>query len=319
MPKPFLEYLLVNINESRKIPKAQVERAISPFLDIFIEEILSGALKHDEEYSGNIIKICPEFPLKKPGETYQSTNIDWLMCNSEKKQILLVELKTSDSSVDYSFNGKDKSGKTQFDKYNDVKEKIKAFKGSFLINELLEIWEDAGEPEKSKYGHIVGTVSEYKEVISTCDSAKIIYIVPKTSEAQALQYVEKVITFSDLPEEIFGNFENEWRVIYKNLIKFDEYPEFENVEQPNKKQTKPVPKAYVKFDELVHLCNKFQDEIIISFTGGEKALINTSLIDLKSRLHYKWDYSKNLDNWDKHNWLNGKMVLEIIKNKSANT
>ena len=320
MPKPFLEYLLENINESRKIPKAQVERAISPFLDIFIEEILSGALKHDEKYSGNIIKICPEFPLKKPGETKQSTNIDWLMCNPDKKQILLVELKTSDSSVDYSFEDKDKSGKTQFDKYDDVKEKIIAFKGAFLLNELLEIWENAKEPEKSTYGHSVGKVLKYKAEISICDSAKIIYIVPKTSKVRALQYVNEVITFSDLPDHVTGIYENEWQVIHKHLIVLDIYPEFENVEQPSKKKRpRPEPAGYVKFDELVCLCEKYQDEVIIGFMGGEKALINMPLKELNERKHYKWDYSTNIDKWENSNWLSGKRVLELIKIKFDNT
>ena len=314
MPKPFLEYLLENINDSRKIPKAQVERAISPFLDIFIEEIISSALKHNEECSGNIIKICPEFPLKKPGDTKQSTNIDWLMCNPDKKQILLVELKTSDSSVESSFKRRSNQEKSQFEIYQSVKDRIATSGGTFLIDELFEIREGSGQLEKLKYNHIIDVVKKYADLISSCFSAEIVYIVPKTSINKAMNYVEKGMTFSDFPKEMPGIYENEWRIIRKYLTEFDNNPMYKDTDQALKK-TRPEPEGYLKFDEVVRLCEKYQDEIIVGFTGGEEALIKAPFHRLINRRHYKWDYSKNLQHWNTENWILGGRFLELLRSQ----
>ena len=314
MPKPFLEYLLENINDSRNIPKAQVERAISPFLDIFIEEIISSALKHDEECSGNIIKICPEFPLKKSGDTKQSTNIDWLMCNPEKKQILLVELKTSDSSVESSFKRRSNQDKSQYDIYQSVKDRIITYGGVFLIDELDEIRDSSSRREKLKYNHIIEVVNKYADLISSCFSAEIVYIVPKTSVNKAMNYVEKGMTFSDIPREVPGRYENEWRIIRKYLAEFDNNPMPKDTDQALNK-TRREPEGYLKFDEVVRLCEKFQDEIIVGFTGGEEALIKTPLHKLINRRHYKWDYSINLNRWNTDNWILGRRVLELLRSQ----
>lgn len=309
MSNPFLVALLENICESRKIPKVQVERAISPLLDIFVEDALRLFFKNDQEYSGNIVKICPEFPLKKIDETNQSTNIDWLMVNSDQNQILFVELKTSDSYVAGSFASRNNE-MSKFDKYQEKRDKINLEGGGILIDELFEIANASNQPKK--YAFIIEMISKYEAMIRSCDSAKIIYIVPKTSKSIALSYVEKVLTFSDFPAEIKGNYSEEWRIIQKYLRKFDERPE-PDIDLIIQKDTKHRPKGYVKFDQLIQICKTKGDKVIISFTGGEEAFANESLKELKNRRHYKWDDAENVNYWTSKNWIHGDKVLKILK------
>ena len=66
-----IEEYLSKLEEYNKIPKIQIERAISPFLSIFIEELIREFLKNDISLSGDVEMILPEFPLKK--ENDQST------------------------------------------------------------------------------------------------------------------------------------------------------------------------------------------------------------------------------------------------------
>jgi len=310
MSNSFLVALLENICESRKIPKVQVERAISPFLDIFIEDALRLVFKNDKNYSGKIFKICPEFPLMKIDETKQSTNIDWLMVNSDRNEILFVELKTSDSSVSGSFKRSKPKEMPQFDKYQEKSNRIHLEGGGLLIDELFEIAKASKQPKK--YAFIIEMISKYEAMIRSCNSAKIIYIVPKTSKSIALSYVEKVLTFSDFPAEIAGDYSKEWRIVQKYLRKFDELPE-PDVDLISRKESTHRPMGYVKFDQLIQICKTDGDKIIISFTGGEKAFANKSLKELKNRRHYKWDDVDNIKFWIRKNWIRGDRVLEILK------
>jgi len=65
------------IDEGVKIPKAQVERYISPILTIFLPELLSKI------YTNEYIMIMPEFPIRKGtlkgNSDNQSKNIDYLI------------------------------------------------------------------------------------------------------------------------------------------------------------------------------------------------------------------------------------------------
>src|SRR4051794_2891225 len=99
MTATFTETLMDQILESAMIPKVQVERAVGPLLSIFLAPVLSATLRADPALSGELTLLCPEFPLKKDGVN-QSTNIDWLLLNPARRQLLFVELKTADTSLD---------------------------------------------------------------------------------------------------------------------------------------------------------------------------------------------------------------------------
>jgi len=85
------------IDEGRHIPKFQVERAISPFVGLFLADVLSVLSGH------KVVLLAAEFPLVKPPvppkKTLRSTNIDWLAYDTTSNTLLLVELKTARESV----------------------------------------------------------------------------------------------------------------------------------------------------------------------------------------------------------------------------
>ena len=87
-----------HILEGTMIPKVQIERAVGPILSMFLADVLTETFKEDLELSGPIEMVCPEFPFKKP-DNKQSTNIDWLLFNPERCQLIFLELKTADGSV----------------------------------------------------------------------------------------------------------------------------------------------------------------------------------------------------------------------------
>jgi hypothetical protein len=59
-----------------------------------------------------------------------------------------------------------------------------------------------------------------------------------------------------------------------------------------------------------------ENEVIIGFTGGKENFANSTLSELKNRLHYKWDYSTNMSGKNRSDWLSGSTVLGLI-NKSS--
>lgn len=79
------------IEDGRRTPKVQVERSIGPILGFFLEKAISDLLGRE------VITLAPEFPLKK-AEDYQSTNIDWLLYDKTRNELLMVELKTENTS-----------------------------------------------------------------------------------------------------------------------------------------------------------------------------------------------------------------------------
>ena len=99
MSTAFAQALIERIMEGTMIPKVQTEREVGPILDLFLEGLLTEAFREDPQLSGPIATVCREFPFKKP-DSRQSTNIDWLMRNAEREQLIFVELKTADTSFD---------------------------------------------------------------------------------------------------------------------------------------------------------------------------------------------------------------------------
>jgi hypothetical protein len=128
MRASFIETLMSHIMEGAMIPKVQIERAVGPILGMFLEDVLTETFREDPDYCGSLAMICPEFPLKKTGNR-QSTNIDWLMYNKERRQLLFIELKTSDTSIEDDQNAI----------YYANQEAILSQGGSFLIEDLEQL------------------------------------------------------------------------------------------------------------------------------------------------------------------------------------
>ena len=124
----FVEALMNHIMEGTMIPKVQIERAVGPILSMFLAEVLTETLRGDQALSGPIAMICPEFPFKKPDNS-QSTNIDWLMYNRERRQLIFLELKTCDADVDATQNAI----------YHAKQEAVRTRGGAFLIEDLEQV------------------------------------------------------------------------------------------------------------------------------------------------------------------------------------
>ena len=225
MHASFVESLMDHIMEGRMIPKVQIERAVGPILSMFLEDVLTETLRDDPDLSGPLAMICPEFPLKKTGNR-QSTNIDWLMYNTVRRQLLLVELKTSDTSVDADQNAI----------YHAKQKAVNREGGSFLIEDLEQV--KGASAEFGKYLYIVEKVSKYKNEISECHDAKIIYLVPKSAEHKVQGQADKVLTFGMLSNSITGSFAEEWTIIRSHLCALDD-----SSQRVRNRQSAPVSKT----------------------------------------------------------------------------
>ncbi len=208
MSASFVEELMKAIIETAMIPKVQVERSVGLILGMFLESVLTETFRDDPILSGSIKMICPEFPLKKP-DNNQSTNIDWLMYNPERRQLLFIELKTSDTSIDASQNSI----------YLAKQETIQSEGGSFLITDLEQFRK--ASKERGKYQYILEKVERFGLDIAECHDARIVYLVPKSAEHKVLNYADKVLNFSMLPPSIPGPFTEEWIVVHCFLGELD--------------------------------------------------------------------------------------------------
>lgn len=310
MSQNFVEKLMDNIMEATMIPKVQVERVVGPILSMFLADVLTATFQDDPDLSGEIRMISPEFPLKKEGNK-QSTNIDWLMFNTSRKQLLLVELKTSDTSINVSQNAI----------YLAIQQTIQNKGGYFLIEDFEKL-RDASQ-ESGKYQYILDhKVSPYRNEISICRSSRVIYLVPQCVAQKIRNYADKVLTFGTLSDTISGSFAEEWQIIHQHLCKLDHASQqSRNIKirgkqnYSNKANATPSRKwqGTLKFDGMVKLCLERGNEIVIGFTGGKEKFSRSNLGKLQNRSHYKWDYKKNLAGKKRSDWLSGASVVEMLK------
>ena len=309
MHASFVETLMDHIMETTMIPKVQIERAVGPILSMFLEDVLIETLRDDPDLSGPVAMICPEFPLKKPGNR-QSTNIDWLMYNTVRRQLLFVELKTSDTSVDADQNAI----------YHSKQKAVNREGGSFLIEDLEQL--KGASKEYGKYLYILEKVSQYKNKISECHDAKIIYLVPKSAERKVQGHADKVLTFGMLSNSITGSFAKEWTIIRSHLCSLDD-----SSQRVRNRQSAHVSKTdravnfadRSDFRSIIELCKKMGDAIVVGFSGGEKALASRDITSLEDR-KYKWDRAiGGTGIKDSRNWIRGSVFSRIINEKSKPT
>lgn len=206
MKNLFLEDYFSKLFEYHKTPKIQIERAISPLLTMFIKELIGEYLKNNYLSVGEIGVDIPEFPLKKKINK-QSNNIDWMMVNKQLSWMIFVELKTSASS----FN------RNQLTNYKQLQSKIHSCSAQFLFTDIDLI--KTRSSEKNKYEFILKAVSKSRKEIEMIRNSMLIYIVP-SSLKKALKD-ERVILFSEFPEEINHTYADEWKQLRSFLISID--------------------------------------------------------------------------------------------------
>lgn len=305
MNKSFVETLMTQIIDTNMIPKVQVERSLAPILSMFLEDVLTETLKDDPDLSGDLLIISTEFPLKK-SLNRQSTNIDWLMYNVDRKQLLFVELKTSDSSITSK----------QMNIYLSKQREVLRKGGSILIEDLVKL-KDASR-KKEKYQYLERKVSRFTNEIASCHDLRIIYILPKHSIHKINASADHVLSFSMLSASITGAFADEWQIIQSYLSELDGLSKVSTNRgfgsDPDFNSGVNFVDKY-DFERIRELCEARGDSIVVGFTGGLNKLEASSLDYLENR-RYKWDYSeggtgKKLS----RNWLPGSTFLRILNTK----
>ena len=303
----FVEALMDHIMEGSMIPKVQIERAVGPILSMFLADVMTETLRDDPALSGSIAMICPEFPLKK-ADNKQSTNIDWLMYNKERQQLLFVELKTSDTSFD---NG-------QNEIYRTKQDAVRSEGGSFLMEDLEQLMNASTEAGKYRY-ILEKRLSLFKTEITACRDARIIYLIPKSAEYKVQGLADKVFSFGMLSNSITGSFAEEWSVIRSHLCVLDDSSRRSRNHQLT---SVPAENRAANFTErtdflsIVDLCKKHGDAIIVGFDGGVVALEGRCLTALEERT-YKWDnITGGIGKKDQKNWIPGSVFSDIISKKN---
>lgn len=308
MEVSFVEILMDCIMEGVMIPKVQIERAVGPILSMFLEDVLTETFRDDPDLSGSLAMICPEFPLKKPGNK-QSTNIDWLMYNTERKQLLFVELKTSDTSVDATQNAI----------YLVKQETIRNNGGSFLIEDMEQLMGSSTESGKYRY-LLEKKVAPFRTEIASCSDARIVYLVPKSIEHKVKGRADRVLSFATLSKFNPGPFAKEWSIIQSQLCALDDSSRrLRNQQAAPTSENISVSNFADRFDfpAIVNLCKIRGDSIVVGFSGGEKALAATLITSLEKR-KFKWDNAKGGTGIKKQsNWISGSIFSKIIDKKKS--
>lgn len=196
MKNEFLSRLLEELKFLNKVPKFQLERAISPLLGIFITEIIN------KQFNVSCIHSISEFPIRplKHKEDFQSTNIDWLLFDSVNHTLYLIEFKTDLYSLD----------KSQYDNYKEIWNKVNNSKtASFLYNDILDITPNSNRPEK--YQTIIEFIKSNSIDFSDYSTLKIIYFIPSEKKNFELEDDDEFLYFYQLHNDIgLKDFQEEW-------------------------------------------------------------------------------------------------------------
>lgn len=190
----FIDALMKQIMGLVMIPKFQVERAIGPILGIFITELLSKSL------GNRLVMVCPEFPLRKDSDSYQTTNIDWLLYSSTLEQLVFVELKTTDTTFDPA----------QARTYLRAIQRVKEGQWPLLVKDVEEIGYKS--LERGKYKEVLSLL----EPCAKCKDARLVYLTPKVmkdAECGRFDPSIKWLCFEELEATLTSDYASEWAVI----------------------------------------------------------------------------------------------------------
>ncbi len=297
----FLDKILSAIvDDGRLIPKFQVERAISPFIGIYLKEVLSTLR------DGNKIEVLgAEFPLKKLGSR-QSTNADWLAYDEKDKKFLLIELKTEDLSFRLS----------QRDIYRSITEQ--SFSWNSIILGIKEIAE--GSIRKDKYNVLITRLEEIGNRLCKNEQEKnaplpveVIYLVPSAiPEANGIKH----FNFNTILDSLR---KSETTRSNPDLIRiFSKMTSLSNV-APNEDGDESLPAGFVgsknyqgKLD-LQEILDKVAENnpIRIGFVGGVSAMRKSSWDYISDRI-FKWDYKDVVQGKNIKNWIDGEIFQKVI-------
>lgn len=210
--KSYFEIVFEKIIDGVNLPRMQVERQISPFLDNFIEQIVSA--HKNKEYK----LIGAEFPIQSEGNdgtTLESSSVDYLFYAEESKSILLVALKTDSDSFDTD----------QYNNYLTVLEKIKNQSAIVLYNFLSKL-------KHKKFIFLKDSVIDKKfdkDLWKTINNCELLYIAPERIKERNWGAVNRDIIdnqidflhFKNITDTVDTNYFEEWKIIRNGLAKLN--------------------------------------------------------------------------------------------------
>ena len=246
--------------------------------------------------------ICEEFPLRKDGtQTYQSTNIDWLLYNHDDDELVFLELKTACTSFD----------PVQQKTYRRVIDRINESGSSFLVKDVEDIMPRS--LEKKKYEEVLKRFLENPRY-AKCKKAKLVYLAPAAMRAAECKLTGgdvEWLSFEDLPAEITGEFAVEWEVIHRKLVELDSNLPRNGTQDGGERRNY---KGASGLEEVMGLCGENGNMIVVGFDGGAGKLRTSTVDELKKRQAFKWDLAEGGSGVkDTRNWIPGRKFLEIVE------
>jgi len=306
----FWSKLLAHIVEGgRRTPKFQVERAIGPILGFFLPKAISELLNSERHAhrkgQSNVVTLAAEFPLRKPGTGYQSTNIDWLMYDTSSNELLLVELKTEIAS----FQG------DQLETYLELAATANPWKG------MKEGFDNICKVTKSPKYRYAG--KQLREVLDNCPDVenarvRVVYLAPKATAAAFDEAVKKFkpskptsalasdsavcFFFEDLARFANGTAKDDLAPyrdkLFSALTALDR-----DLDESTEELTEASKKNYrgrLSLDEVLRNC-KEDKSILVGFAGGSKALAqHNSTGQSRSALNAARQFADQLMAWYNH-------------------
>jgi len=217
-----IETLVRLIINNKDVPRVQVEREISPILEIFLESVMDRLAERGKIPKGKYRLLAPEFPIQSidgNNENKKTTSIDYLMLNISEKKLFFVELKTNSTSFRY----------IQFKTYQESIKEINK-NGAGALFEFLKFLTQKNkkyETYKTEVGKMMPE-AEWKSI----KEAELIYLAPKkmgrlnkrrsTENQEAIRKI-KFIFFGDLHtnNDIDHEFSDDWKMITHHLRELD--------------------------------------------------------------------------------------------------
>ncbi|PVY91171.1 uncharacterized protein DUF2779 [Acidovorax sp. 99] len=309
---PFFAALMQHLMQGTMIPKVQVERSIGPIIGFFLEKALKARLGAD------LVMLSPEFPIRKSRlaeqGNNQSTNIDWLMLNLDAPELLMVELKTTDTTF----------SEDQAQIYQELQAAIESTgSAAFLLDELLAIKDASQEP--GKYGFVlellktacqVRSETELREHLDSCKRARVIYLAPKLSKPKNWRSADQGwewISFENLPVVLDEHeFADQWPTLREHLVSLDEATRSKRNRNEELVVGGKNYRELIKFSPLLKRARSEGAAMVVSLQNWRTVLPTMTLQQLEAKT-FKYDLADGgKGKKDPKNWITGDQFLAQI-------
>lgn len=200
----FIEEIFKLLSDNKGFPYYQAERRIDIFINIFLEEILKQQLNSD-----SIEYVLPELALKKK-ENNQSTKVDYLCFDKQKKILIFIELKTDKNSF----------SEKQLDTY------LSYNTWAACQNDINEITDSPSSKYKPKFEKFKSRLDQKNLRAQEAGDFQIVIVYltrenPKILEAVKSRGCEDrvfVIPFESLKEFHSDKYPSEWQFLYETVL-----------------------------------------------------------------------------------------------------